>query len=73
MTTLTTRLRRISRELALFGVASFAMGIAYSLFDSVFNNFLLELFGISNCVFDGCFHCGLEFPDGAAGKGAEEE
>ena len=47
MTTLTTRLRRISRELALFAVASFAMGIAYSLFDSVFNNFLNEQFSLS--------------------------
>jgi predicted MFS family arabinose efflux permease len=43
----TTRIRRISRELALFAIATFSMGIAYSLFDSVFNNFLNENFTLS--------------------------
>ena len=47
MTTLTTRIARISRELELFAVATFAMGMAYSLFDSVFNNFLNEQFTLS--------------------------
>ena len=37
----------MSRELALFAVAAFAMGIAYSLFDAVFNNFLDERFTLS--------------------------
>ena len=37
----------MSRELALFAVAVFATGTAYSLFDSVFNNFLNERFTLS--------------------------
>ena len=47
MTAVTHRMRRISRELALFIIATFSMGIAYSLFDSVFNNFLNENFTLS--------------------------
>lgn len=47
MTAITLRARRISRELALFVIATFSMGIAYSFFDSVFNNFLNEKFTLS--------------------------
>jgi predicted MFS family arabinose efflux permease len=47
MTAVTLRMRRISKELALFAIATFSMGIAYSLFDSVFNNFLNENFTLS--------------------------
>jgi predicted MFS family arabinose efflux permease len=47
MTAVTARLSRISRELSLFAIATFSMGIAYSLFDSVFNNFLNENFTLS--------------------------
>ncbi|MCL5999708.1 MAG: hypothetical protein M1546_27150, partial [Chloroflexi bacterium] len=42
-----TRLTRASRELKLFATAAFAMGVAYSLFDSVFNNFLNARFALS--------------------------
>jgi predicted MFS family arabinose efflux permease len=47
MTTLNPRLKRISRELALFAVATFAMGVAYSLYDAIFNNYLNERFSLS--------------------------
>jgi predicted MFS family arabinose efflux permease len=47
MIAVTARIRRVSRELALFAIATFSMGIAYSLFDSVFNNFLNENFTLS--------------------------
>jgi predicted MFS family arabinose efflux permease len=60
MTTLTAfsfRLQRASRELKLFAIASFTMGMAYSLFDAVFNNFLKERFDPTD--FQRAF---LEFP-----------
>jgi hypothetical protein len=44
MVNLKTSLNRISGQLALFAVATFSLGIAYSLYDSVFNNFLNELY-----------------------------
>lgn len=47
----------ISRELKLFISASFMMGIAYSVFDSIFNNFLDAGFHLSG--FERSF---LEFP-----------
>lgn len=47
----------ISRELRLFIVASFVMGMAYSLFDAIFNNFLNERFPLTG--FQRSF---LEFP-----------
>ncbi|MCX6905349.1 MAG: MFS transporter [Verrucomicrobia bacterium] len=46
-----------SRELGLFLLASFAMGMAYSIFDAVFNNFLNERFALTG--FQRSF---LEFP-----------
>jgi Arabinose efflux permease len=46
-----------SRELKFFFGATFAMGIAYSIFDSIFNNFLSERF-----VLDGFGRSFLEFP-----------
>ena len=54
---LAERLSSASRELKLFMAASFAMGVAYSLFDSVFNNFLNDHFSLSG--FQRSF---LEFP-----------
>jgi predicted MFS family arabinose efflux permease len=60
MTILTNRMARVSRvsrELKLFAIATFTMGIAYSLFDAVFNNFLNEHFTLSG--FDRSF---LELP-----------
>jgi predicted MFS family arabinose efflux permease len=47
MTTLLTRIRSIPRELELFALAIFMSGIAYSLFDSVFNNFLNDRFNLT--------------------------
>jgi predicted MFS family arabinose efflux permease len=47
----------MSRELKLFVVASLAMGIAYSIIDSTFNNFLNERFALTG--FQRSF---LEFP-----------
>jgi len=47
----------MSRELKLFVVASLAMGIAYSIVDSTFNNFLNERFALTG--FQRSF---LEFP-----------
>ncbi len=41
---LSTRFGRVSRELKLFAAASSMMGIAYSLHDSTFNNFINERF-----------------------------
>lgn len=38
---------RMPRELKLFAAASFAMGIAYSIYDSTFNNFINDKFAIS--------------------------
>jgi len=61
MTTLslrvTARLARLSRELKLFAVATFAMAMAYSLFDAVFNNYLNARFSLTG--FQRSF---LEFP-----------
>ena len=51
------RMARMSRELQLFVMASLAMGIAYSIIDATFNNFLNERFSLSG--FERSF---LEFP-----------
>jgi predicted MFS family arabinose efflux permease len=48
---------RMSRELKLFAVASFVMGMAYSMVDAIFNNFLDARFALSG--FQRSF---LEFP-----------
>ncbi len=56
-TSIIERLNRSSRELRLFAIASFVMGIAYSMYDSTFNNFLNERFAPSG--FQRSF---LEFP-----------
>ena len=52
-----SHIKGISRELKLFIAASFMMGMAYSVFDSIFNNFLNEFFRLSG--FERSF---LEFP-----------
>jgi predicted MFS family arabinose efflux permease len=54
---LTTRFSNMSRELKLFALASFSMGMAYSLFDAIFNNFLNTNFSLTG--FQRSF---LEFP-----------
>jgi len=41
------RVNRIPRELRLFAAASLALGVAYSMFDSIFNNFLDQRFAIT--------------------------
>lgn len=41
------RVARVSRELGLFVAASLVMGIAYSMYDSTFNNFVNERFSLS--------------------------
>jgi hypothetical protein len=51
------RVNRIPRELKLFAGASLVMGAAYSMFDSIFNNFLDQRFAIT--PFQRSF---LEFP-----------
>jgi len=51
------RLGLAPRELKLFAFASLAMGIAYSIFDSTFNNFLNERYAIT--AFQRSF---IEFP-----------
>jgi predicted MFS family arabinose efflux permease len=51
------RLSNMSRELRYFAVASFTMGVAYSLIDSTLNNYLNERFTLSG--FQRSF---LEFP-----------
>ena len=51
------RVNRIPRELKLFAGASLVLGAAYSMFDSIFNNFLDQRFAIS--PFQRSF---LEFP-----------
>jgi hypothetical protein len=51
------RLSGMSRELKLFVVASLAMGMAYSIVDATFNNYLNERFGLTG--FQRSF---LEFP-----------
>lgn len=45
--TISTRLTRMSRELKLFAVASLSMGMAYSIYDSTFNNFINERFALT--------------------------
>jgi MFS family permease len=57
MNTLTNFFYRIPRELKLFAVASLMMGMAYSVMDSTFNNFLNERFAPNG--FQRSF---LEFP-----------
>ena len=60
MTTLnafSTRISRASRELKIFAIASFVMGMSYSLFDAIFNNFLDSRFDLTG--FQRSF---LEFP-----------
>lgn len=51
------RLQSMPRELKLFMIASLVMGISYSMFDSVFNNFLNSTFHMT--AFQRSF---LEFP-----------
>jgi len=51
------RVSRVSRELKIFAIASLALGVAYSVMDSTFNNFLNESFALSG--FERSF---LEFP-----------
>ncbi|HEX9012333.1 MAG TPA: hypothetical protein VF813_02410, partial [Anaerolineaceae bacterium] len=46
-TTLVERVSRASRELKYFAMASLVMGMAYSIFDSTFNNFLNERFTLT--------------------------
>ena len=57
MTTLTSYLSKVPRELKLFAAASLVMGVAYSVMDSTFNNFLNERFSL-----DGFQRSFLEFP-----------
>ncbi len=54
---LKTSLDRIPRELKLFIIASFVMGMAFAMFDSTFNNFLNERYAL-----DGFQRSFLEFP-----------
>ena len=42
-----SRLARVSKDLLLFASASMAMGMAYSMFDSIFNNFLNSQFTLT--------------------------
>ena len=51
------RIAHMSRELRLFVMAALLMGMAYSIIDATFNNFLNERFGLSG--FERSF---LEFP-----------
>ncbi|MDO9122611.1 MAG: hypothetical protein Q7U31_12540, partial [Anaerolineaceae bacterium] len=44
---LRTRISRITRELALFAIASFAVGMAGSLVESTLNNFLNDSFTLT--------------------------
>ena len=55
--TLAARIDRIPRELKLFAVASLTMGMAYSVMDSTFNNFLNDNFALTG--FERSF---IEFP-----------
>ncbi len=57
MTALSSRLSKVPRELKLFIAASLVMGVGYSLFDSIFNNFLNENYALTG--FQRSF---LEFP-----------
>lgn len=54
---ITERLARAPRELKLFAVASLMMGMAYSIIDSTFNNFLNDGFAMT-----GFMRSFLEFP-----------
>ncbi len=54
---ISTRIMRMSRELKLFAAAAMMMGIAYSIFDSTFNNFINERFPLT-----GFQRSLLEFP-----------
>jgi len=51
------RIRQSSRELILFAIAALALGMAFSMVDATFNNFLNEKFALSG--FQRSF---LEFP-----------
>jgi MFS family permease len=51
------KVKSMSRELKLFAAAAFVMGVAYSLVDSILNNFLNDRFSLSG--FQRSF---LEFP-----------
>jgi len=55
--TLRARLGGMSRELKLFALASFVMGMAYSMIDATLNNFLNERFALT-----GLQRSFLEFP-----------
>lgn len=57
MLTFSTRISNASGDLKLFALASFTLGMAYSLFDSIFNNFLNTRFSLTG--FQRSF---LEFP-----------
>ncbi len=57
MSALSSRLSKVPRELKLFIAASLVMGVGYSLFDSIFNNFLNENYALTG--FQRSF---LEFP-----------
>ncbi len=52
-----TRIKQSSRELILFAVAAMMLGVAFSIMDSTFNNFLNDKFSLSG--FQRSF---LEFP-----------
>ena len=52
-----SRLKRSSRELILFATAALALGMAFSMFDATFNNFLNDKFALTG--FQRSF---LEFP-----------
>ena len=45
--TITARINHMSRDLKLFAAASLVMGIAFSLYDSTFNNFVNERFALT--------------------------
>ncbi|MBN2548758.1 MAG: MFS transporter [Anaerolineales bacterium] len=47
MTAITTRIRQAPRELLIFISASLVLGFAYSMFDSIFNNFLNANFALT--------------------------
>lgn len=52
-----SRIKQSSRELILFATATLTLGMAFSMFDSIFNNFLNEKFALTG--FQRSF---LEFP-----------
>jgi MFS family permease len=57
MTALFSRLKQSSRELIVFAISALILGMAFSIMDSTFNNFLNETFSLSG--FQRSF---LEFP-----------